>query len=291
MTLKQISYFQAVCEKGNISSAAEDLFVARSVISRAIADLEDEFGGELFVRSKNGVVLTDSGRIVAKLFSGFTACYNTTRARIHQLHQGALARPLRLGVTPTNAYGVYRTYLDGFQHLHPEITFRVEEHSAFDAWKLLLDGELDAFFTPARPDSAFFQCLELYQNPIMLGAAEKTPIAQKGSISIGDILDLPLAFFNAPMPIEAILNACFQTLGKTPNVVLRTSDQLLLQELTMQGQIYPILPLDMMGTWQNIRQIPLDFFHPTNNRMVWVGALSHNREMEVFLQYMEKQII
>jgi DNA-binding transcriptional LysR family regulator len=42
MTLKQISYFQAVCEKGNISSAAEDLFVARSVISRAIADLEDE---------------------------------------------------------------------------------------------------------------------------------------------------------------------------------------------------------------------------------------------------------
>lgn len=68
MTLKQISYFQAVCEKGNISSAAEDLFVARSVISRAIADLEDEFGAELFVRSKNGVVLTDSGRIVAKLF-------------------------------------------------------------------------------------------------------------------------------------------------------------------------------------------------------------------------------
>lgn len=54
MTLKQISYFQAVCEKGNISSAAEDLFVARSVISRAIADLEDEFGAELFVRSKTG---------------------------------------------------------------------------------------------------------------------------------------------------------------------------------------------------------------------------------------------
>ena len=83
----------------------------------------------------------------------------------------------------------------------------------------------------------------------------------------------------------------FRHWEKSPNVVLRTSDQLLLRELTMQGQIYPILPLDMMGTWQNIRQIPLDFFHPTNNRMVWVGALSHNREMEVFLQYMEKQII
>ena len=159
MTLKQITYFQAVCAKGNISSAAEELFVSRSVISRAIAELEEEFGAPLFARSKNGVTLTESGHILAKLFSDFTACYNTTRARIGQLQQGARTRPLRLGVTPTNAYCVYRTYLDGFQRLHPEIPLCVEEHSAFDAWKLLLNGELDAFFTPARPDSACFQIL------------------------------------------------------------------------------------------------------------------------------------
>lgn len=289
MTLKQISYFQAVCEKGNISSAAEDLFVSRSVISRAIADLEEEFGAPLFTRSKNGVALTESGHILAKLFSGFTDCYNTTRARIGQLQQTTHTHPLRLGITPTNAYCVYRTYFEDFQRLHPEIPLCVEEHSAFDAWKLLLNGDLDAFFTPARPDSAFFQSLELYVNPIMLGVSEHSPLVEKSSISIADILDLPLGFFNAPMPIESTLNACFAAFGKKPNVVLRTSDQMLLQELTAQGRLYPILPLDMMGTWEDVREIPLDFFRPSINRMVWSDALSHSPEMELFLAYMQDQ--
>ena len=289
MTLKQITYFQTVCARGNISAAAEELFVARSVISRAIGELEEEFGAPLFSRSKNGVVLTESGRVLARLFDGFTTCYQTTRERIAQLRREEQARPLRLGVTPTNAYCVYRTYFEGFQRLHPEIPLYVEEHSAFDAWKLLLEGKMDAFFTPARPDSAFFQTMELYQNPIMLGAAEGTAMAEKQSVSIAHILDLPLGFFNAPMPIETILNACFHALGKKPNVVLRTTDQLLLRELTVQGRLYPILPLDMMSTWEGVRVIPLDFFHPSSNRMVWSEALSHSSEMEAFLAYMREQ--
>lgn len=289
MTLKQISYFQAVCEKGNISSAAEDLFVSRSVISRAIADLEEEFGAPLFTRSKNGVALTESGHILAKLFSGFTACYNTTRARIGQLQQESRARPLRLGVTPTNAYCVYRTYFDSFQRLHPEIPLYVEEHSAFDAWKLLLNGDLDAFFTPARPDSAFFRSLDLYVNPITLGVAATSPLAKKSSVSIADILDLPLGFFNAPMPIESTLNACFSAFGKKPKVVLRTSDQMLLRELTAQGKLCTILTLDSMAVWEGVRGVPLDFFRPSTNRMVWSEALSHSPELQIFLDYMEKQ--
>ena len=290
MTLKQISYFQTVCQKGNISSAAEALFVSRSVISRAIADLEEEFDTVLFLRSKNGVTLTESGHILAKLFSGFSACYAATRSKILELQHSPHAQPLRLGVTPTNAYCVYRTYFDGFQQHHPDIPLHVEEHSAFDAWKLLQDGDLDAFFTPARPDSTFFKTLELYQNPIMIGAAENSALASKPSVSIADILDLPLGFFNAPMPIEAILNACFHALGKQPNVVLRTSDQLLLRELTVQGRLYPILPLDMMVTWEGVCEISLDFFHPSCNRMVWCDALSHGPEMAAFLSYMERQV-
>ena len=72
MTLKQIEYFQKVCELGNISLAAEELFVSRSVVSRAILELEEEFGAPLFERSRNGVILTRSGEILSRLFDTFT---------------------------------------------------------------------------------------------------------------------------------------------------------------------------------------------------------------------------
>ena len=54
MTLKQIEYFQMVCEKGNISAAAQALYISRSVVSRTISDIEEAFGVPVFIRSGNG---------------------------------------------------------------------------------------------------------------------------------------------------------------------------------------------------------------------------------------------
>lgn len=289
MTLKQVEYFQKVCQTGNISTAADALFVSRSVVSRTIVELEEEFETVLFTRSRNGVALTESGHILARLFEAFMASCTTAKNRIRLLSEQEQIKPLRIGVTPTNAYCVYKNYLEQFQEIHPDICLSVTEHSAFDSEKLLLDGTIDAAFTPALPDEASFESLELYQNPIMLGAAEHD-IRIGSKAGIGDIIDLPLGFFNAPMPVEHILNASFEAVGRKPNVVLRTSDQMLLRELTLRGKIYPILPLDMMATWQGVRQVPVDFFHPSTNRVVWSRALAPRPALALFLDFMEEQI-
>lgn len=42
VTLKQIEFYEAVCQAGNVTAAAQQLYVSRSVISRAIQELEDE---------------------------------------------------------------------------------------------------------------------------------------------------------------------------------------------------------------------------------------------------------
>lgn len=290
MTLKQIQYFQKVCQTGNISTAADALFVSRSVVSRAIIELEEEFGAVLFARSRSGVTLTESGRLLARLFETFLASCDTVKERIRCLSAQEQVRPLHIGVTPTNAYCVHKGYLEKFQNMYPDIRLYVTEHNAFDSWKLLLDGALDASFTPAMPDLAAFECFDLYQNPIMLGVAEEdTRIGNKAGI--GDIIDLPLGFFSTPMPVEHILNASFAAMGRCPNVVLRTSDQMLLRELTVQGRLYPILPLDMMATWEGVRQVPIDFFQPSTNRVVWCRALEPSAALAAFLDFMRGQLI
>ncbi len=290
MTQKQIEYFQKVCEKGNISLAAEDLFVSRSVISRAILELEEEFEAQLFFRSRNGVTLTESGQILQRLFDTFTVSYDTARERIRCRLAESRVKTLRLGITPTNAYCVYENYLLEFQKLQPEICLFVEEHGAFEGGKLLLEGKLDAFFSPAKPDPAVFDSMELYQNPIMLGVAEgDTRIGARASMA--DLVDLPLAYYNFPMPLEHILKAGMAALGAEPKVVLKTSDRMLLQNLTKRRIIYPILPLDMMATWDGVRQVEIDFFQPSLNRLIWSRALKPCPSLELFLTYMRKQLL
>ena len=115
MTLKQIEYFQKVCQTGNISTAADALFVSRSVVSRTILELEEEFETVLFTRSRNGVTLTESGHILARLFEVFMASCTAAKERIRSLSAQEQSQPLRIGVTPTNAYCVYKNYLERFQ--------------------------------------------------------------------------------------------------------------------------------------------------------------------------------
>ena len=54
--------FYTVANNGNITKAAEELMISQPAISKSIKNLEEQLGGQLFVRTKRRVVLTDEGR-------------------------------------------------------------------------------------------------------------------------------------------------------------------------------------------------------------------------------------
>ncbi len=61
MTLQQLTYLKTTAECGNITEAAEKLFISQPSLSAAIHNLEKEMGVTAFVRSKKGVILTRDG--------------------------------------------------------------------------------------------------------------------------------------------------------------------------------------------------------------------------------------
>lgn len=62
MTLKQLFHIYKVAECGSFSSAAEQLYLSQSTLSRSVAQLEQEYGFKIFVRNQFGVELTARGR-------------------------------------------------------------------------------------------------------------------------------------------------------------------------------------------------------------------------------------
>ncbi|MGN0435652.1 MAG: LysR family transcriptional regulator [Wujia sp.] len=61
MTLQQLTYLVTVAETGNITEAAEQLFISQPSLSAAIHNLEKEMGVTAFLRSSKGVVITREG--------------------------------------------------------------------------------------------------------------------------------------------------------------------------------------------------------------------------------------
>jgi DNA-binding transcriptional LysR family regulator len=62
ISLRQLRYFVATAELGQISQAAIDLSISQSAITTAIKELEQTVGAGLFIRTPHGMDLTAAGR-------------------------------------------------------------------------------------------------------------------------------------------------------------------------------------------------------------------------------------
>ena len=68
MNSQQIAYYLEVVRQGSFTKAAQVLYTSQPSLSHQIARLEDEFGAELFCRSRTGAVLSSIGKKYYALF-------------------------------------------------------------------------------------------------------------------------------------------------------------------------------------------------------------------------------
>ncbi len=61
MTLQQLRYMVTIAEKGNISRAAQELFVSQPSLTNSIKEVENELGFTLFERTNKGVIVSANG--------------------------------------------------------------------------------------------------------------------------------------------------------------------------------------------------------------------------------------
>ena len=61
-----LRYFAVVAEEGNLTRAAERLFVSQPALTKQIRQLESQMGVRLFTRSRAGMTLTAAGQALAR---------------------------------------------------------------------------------------------------------------------------------------------------------------------------------------------------------------------------------
>ena len=62
LQLQQLEQLIAFADQGTLSKAAEDLLISQPSLTRNMQSLEDDLGVQLFQRSKNKLILTETGK-------------------------------------------------------------------------------------------------------------------------------------------------------------------------------------------------------------------------------------
>ena len=172
ITLRQLEYFVAVGECGSVALAAERVNVSSPSISTAIAQLEAEFGLQLFVRRHaQGLSLTQGGARFLEHARGVLAHARGLGDLANEI-TGAVRGPLNVGCLLTFAQIVLPQLRRSFAKRWPEVAFHQFERDQQELFDGLRAARLDialSYDLNIPPDLSFVPLIDLR---IALGQAE-----------------------------------------------------------------------------------------------------------------------
>ena len=120
-----LAAFVKVADSASVSRAALELGVGKSVVSKRVAQLEEQIGATLFARSTRRIALTPAGEAYAEFARRALAEMSAGEERLRALRSELTGR-IRLSATVSWGQRVLAVKLPEFLRLHPAIELELQ---------------------------------------------------------------------------------------------------------------------------------------------------------------------
>lgn len=152
--------FYHVATEGNITKAAEKLYISQPAVSMTIKNLEEILGNQLFIRSKRGVILTKFGEKIFKKVQSAFAILSQIEGIVEEENQ-LLSGEIVIGCGSHIARKMLVEPVKNFLERHPQIKIIQLEDVQAKMFNLLAKGEIDIVITQynGKEDELIFNAL------------------------------------------------------------------------------------------------------------------------------------
>lgn len=138
--LYKIFYEVATC--GNITKASQKLMISQPAVTKQIKVLESQLGGELFIRTKRGVILTENGKEIYNYVKQGMHCFESAELQFSNLKQLETGT-IKIGISTTLCRIFLLKYLNIFHQKYPNIAIQVFTDPSKMLKEMLKDGTID----------------------------------------------------------------------------------------------------------------------------------------------------
>lgn len=147
--------FQEVARMGNISAAAQNLFISQSAVSQSVKQLEEQLQVRLFSRSTRGVSLTSEGKLLLEYVSHALGLLQSGEEKIAASRQ-LLTGELIIGASDTVTKTYLLSRLEAFHKDYPDIRIRILNGTTSMVLDYLHAGQVDIAFASEAPDETVY---------------------------------------------------------------------------------------------------------------------------------------
>lgn len=188
MNVQNLKMFIKIVETGSISKAAELMSISQSALSQQLRVMELEIGARLFERNYNGVIPTDTGKIVYSHAMEITSSYDrmfldisNSQNQNKTIH--IIANPCVYSYAlPCTLYHVKNNY--------PQYTLQMEVMSSQNIEEKITKGQADMGIIIGRPKDKNLSSKKVFTDRFCLVAGEKMQVPAR--LSSEELYHYPL---------------------------------------------------------------------------------------------------
>lgn len=223
MDLRQIRYFITVAEERNITRAAEKLHLSQPPLSRALMELEEEFGCPLMIRGKRHITLTPEGLALKRRGEQLLTLTDMTKAEISEMKKG-ISGTLYLGHVDSNGPTLAAGWIESFKKEYPNVTYNLWCGTVDDLTDRMKSGLIDLAITMSPSNSDLFEGITVYSENWIAIIPSSHPLGQskKQSITLDELIDNDL-IISSRRSREEEIRGWFKDTGKEPRLIVKTA--------------------------------------------------------------------
>jgi DNA-binding transcriptional LysR family regulator len=186
-----LRYFAAVAAEGNLTRAAERLFVSQPALTKQIKQLESQLGVQLFTRSWAGMALTDAGQALASRTPAVLAEWDQA-LRETKAAASRAAQVLRVGFMSSAANEATQEIIAAFATRRPGWRVDMRHAAGSDPTAGLASGDADvALLRLPFPGQDDVRIEVLLTEPRWVALPTIHPLAARDQIPFRDLWDEP----------------------------------------------------------------------------------------------------
>ncbi|AGA77475.1 LysR family transcriptional regulator [Echinicola vietnamensis] len=187
----RLQVFHTVAKRLNFTKAAEELYISQPAVTKHIRQIELHYQVKLFDRQGSKISLTPAGETLFEHAEQIFAIYRDLEFELNHFtkdHRGEL----RIGASTTIAQYVLPPILAAFHEKFSDIRLSLSTDNTEQIGKALDQGEIDLGIIEGQTKQSQFKYTEFTKDEILLIARADHPLAKKESLSIPELLKIPL---------------------------------------------------------------------------------------------------
>ncbi|XTZ39875.1 LysR family transcriptional regulator [Salmonella enterica] len=289
LTLRQIRYFVATAEMGQISQAAVNLNISQSAVTGAIKELEQLVGKKLFTRSAHGMMLTENGNHF--LNHAYTILHSVDNAMRSIPVDGTPVRgTLRLAASYTVMGYFLPFHLQRLAQDYPHIDIQLLEYERQDIEQGLLEQTLDmALVLTGNLRNQSIHAETLFNSTRRLWLPAHHSLCEKSQVTLEDVAGEPFIMLTVDEAADSAMRY-WQEAGSRPKIILRTSSIEAVRSMVANGTGIAILsdlvyrPWSLEGRKIETRSL-LNNIHPMRVGLAWRNDARFTPAMAALREY------